>query len=256
MHQAVGRIKDRFDDLGYSVVRGLFAEDEVAAWGSEVERLLALPGLVDDRNWRTPFRKRADGSSSVEKLDPVVDISPVFAALAQDHRLIEAVRSVLLDPNPVLLKDKVILKPPGQDGYPLHQDYNWWHRYPPDALCTAVVAIDQADARSGAIEFFQRRHQRPLLEDGAYRSLSAREAADLDDASSEIVELAPGDIVIFHSLTPHCSSRNLSDAPRRAFYPTYARNDGEDVYEEHARRHRRRLAEALTPERRAEMFFR
>ncbi|TMV52818.1 hypothetical protein FE783_01055 [Paenibacillus mesophilus] len=57
----------------------------------------------------------------MEKFDPLVDISPVFAALVWDESILSPLRDIYLD-EPLLFKDKLIFKLPGMSGYTMHQD--------------------------------------------------------------------------------------------------------------------------------------
>ena len=54
----------------------------------------------------------------------------------------------LLGDEPSLFKDKLILRPPGTEGYGLHQDYAYygWTGVPADQILAVQIAIDDADA--------------------------------------------------------------------------------------------------------------
>jgi 2-aminoethylphosphonate dioxygenase len=243
---------DEYKAKGYLRVRGLFGEADVQAWQDEADRLLDLGEVIHEFNWRTVFRKER-GHWWLEKFDPVTDVSPVFDGLAQDERVLDVAHRALATNKDIgLVKDKLIFKHAGQNGYPVHQDYSWWHAYGADDICTIVVAIDEATEDNGAIEFVAGCHHRPLLSDG-YRALSEQELAVLDGHESEVVELAPGDLLVFHSLTPHWSGPNLSIGTRRLFYPTYVAGAKEGAHAQHAERQRRHLAEQMQPELRDRM---
>jgi hypothetical protein len=79
---------------GFLIVRGVFSEAESAAWQHECDRLLALD-IIDPLNVRTPFRM--ESGNAPERIDPVVDISPVFAELVRDERIMGAVRDLFGD---------------------------------------------------------------------------------------------------------------------------------------------------------------
>ena len=137
---------------GFVHLRGLFNADEVAAMQTECDRLLALD-LVDPNNGRTPFR--FGSTECPERIDPVVDISELFTRLVADQRLINPVAEFLTD-QPVLFKDKLILKAPGVDGYQMHQDWAWgWQDLcPADDILSVSIQIDGASAANGGIELF------------------------------------------------------------------------------------------------------
>lgn len=146
----------------------------------------------------------------------------------------EPLRDIFND-EPLLFKDKLIFKLPGTQGYTMHQDQAWWQLCPPDDILSVLIAIDGADAANGALELFSGYHHQLLTPKGELRNLDENEIAKIDSARGELMETQPGDVVIFHSLTPHQSGVNASAKPRRSLYLSYsaARNgDLHDVYYE------------------------
>lgn len=111
---------------GYIRLAGLFTPAEIAAWSAECDRLLRSD-IVFPENVRTPFRMNS--GDCPERIDPVVDISPVFAALASDPRITTVIEAIFHD-KALLFKDKLIFKAPGTKGYTPHQDQAWWQLCP------------------------------------------------------------------------------------------------------------------------------
>jgi len=118
----VERHADAYHHDGFVVVQALFDRDAVAGWQAECERLWHDEQLADPESFRVDSRKTLRGASIAERMDPVTDVSPVFATLAR-HPDILGIGAVLLGEEPVLFKDKLIFKMPGTTGYPLHQDF-------------------------------------------------------------------------------------------------------------------------------------
>jgi hypothetical protein len=79
---------------GYIVLRGLFSPSETQAWGAECDRLLEQD-WVDPANVRTPFRMNSEVTP--ERIDPVVDVSPLFSQLVQDERITGVLRALWND---------------------------------------------------------------------------------------------------------------------------------------------------------------
>ena len=98
---------------------------------------------------------------------------------------------------------------------------------------TVIVAIDRADAESGATEVFPGYHKQGCLtpKDGSYHQL-ADDA--VDPATGVVLDLAPGDIALFSGYTPHRSGPNRSGHSRRLLYLSYnAHSDGGERRDAH-----------------------
>jgi 2-aminoethylphosphonate dioxygenase len=217
-----------YSSRGYALVRGLFAPAEVAVWAEESQRLLRLSGFAREGDARGVVYRTAAGLTVVDHLSPIIDVSPVFAALAADSRLTDALARFCGEPMS-LFKDKLIYKMPGLPGYPLHQDYSSWQEFP-RTLVNAIVAIDGADAENGGVEFFPGYHDRLLSVPGELRHMNPAEARQVN-TNGEVLRTEPGDLIIFHCLTPHRSGVNRSERLRRQLYFTYSPAAHGSLYE-------------------------
>lgn len=247
-------MQELFNEKGYVVLRGLFDADEVAEWQRESDRLLGMSDIIQERNLRVGFRSKSNGERYVEKIDPLVDISPVFQALARDERILSPLRSIYND-EPTLFKDKLIFKMPGVTGYSMHQDASWWQGFPIESLISVMVAIDGADRSNGGLELFWGYHDRFLSTPGELRNMSAEEAAHIDEARGELVETTPGDIILFHSLAPHRSGQNLSDRSRRQLYLTYNAAKHGDLHAAHYQHYHDYVQRGWSEEKKSKAYF-
>ncbi len=227
---------------GYVVVPGRFARTEVAAWRRECERLWGLPGIADLRNLRVEPRGHLAGRPGLDRLDPVIDLSPLFARLVTDRRILGAVASVFGEAA-TLLKCKLIAKRPGTKGYLMHQDHPYWMwlGLPPDHMLTVYVAIDPAEEVSGALELFAGLHH-CRLPGPPDEPLDVDESA-MDTTRGERPRLEAGDQLLLHSLTPHRSAPNRSLHPRRALLASYVTARYGELYERYDA-HKRRVRHA------------
>lgn len=219
---------DEYREKGYVALRGVFAAGEVAAWEAESRRLLRL-GLAHEDNWRTVLYRSPAGLAVVDRLSPVIDVSPVFASLVRDERVLRPLGE-LCGERMLLFKDKLIYKMPGAAGYEMHQDYSSWQTFPRD-LVNVIVAIDGAGADNGGVEFFPGYHDRLLSAAGELRYMSAEEARRIDLDGGEVLTTEPGDLVVFDCLTPHRSGVNRSNRLRRQLYLTYSPARHGDLYD-------------------------
>ena len=219
----------RYREDGFVLLAGRFALAEVHTWVSECERL--WHDLANDLNAdRIQYRGATSGGKVPDRIDPVVDISPVFASLASDPRIVDAVTAMMGVPAS-LMKGKLITKRPGTMGYLPHQDYPYWEHLGivPDAMLSVQVAIDRATADNGALELYPGLHHErlPAPPDAPLDT----DAAALEHFPSQVVASEPGDLLCFHSMTPHKSGPNVASHPRRTLYLTYAGGVGPEIYE-------------------------
>jgi ectoine hydroxylase-related dioxygenase (phytanoyl-CoA dioxygenase family) len=222
-------IKDKYDRDGVVVVSDIIPLDLVLRAIEESNKLYRIAGL--EPNVKEVFWRLQGSKKYLEKFEQVIYRSTSFSEIAYYPKLMELIKVLLNDSGqPSLFKDKLIYKAPGQDGYPLHQDFNWWHGYSAEDICTAVIPFDDISERNGGIEFFLGCHKECFLPEGENRALSEEEEKKLDEYESIIISMKPGDVLIFHSLAPHFSSRNMSDTWRRQLYPTYCSSKIGDVY--------------------------
>ncbi len=203
---------------GWTLVARFLGDDELALLRLEADRLWARRDLFAERGAVLNSPTRGD------RLDPVIDLSQPFNALAQDARLL-AMTSRLLGGEAQLMKDKFIAKPPGTAGYAAHQDGAYWpgmgldiHRF-----LTAILFLDDSPAERGAIECAPGHHARLLTDT----------LADVDDGalgSFRAVEAKAGDLLLLHALTPHRSGPNRSAAMRRTLMFSYGVDPRPDLY--------------------------
>jgi 2-aminoethylphosphonate dioxygenase len=213
---------------GFLLLGNVFEQEEIDAWDIESKRLLQL-GLAHRDNLRTKPYYISQDVWIVDRLDPVVDISPVFEELAGDQRLRSLLHAIMGD-EALLFKDRLIYKMIGMPGYPIHQDYSWWQIFPWN-LVNIAISIDTADSENGALELFPGYHDRLLSAPGEMRHMNEEESRQIDFACGQIMQTKPGDVVIFDCRTPHRSGPNLSKRLRRQLYLTYSAAQDGDLYE-------------------------
>lgn len=175
--------------------------DEIAAWPTDGAGWLHHHELTDDG----PVLARSER---------LIEFHPGLAALLTTGTL-AATASDLLGEPAVLYKEKINYKLAGGAGYAPHQDAP---AYPMiDLHVSAMVAVDDATVDNGCLEVASGRHHE-LLPTDERGCVHPDVAAELD---WQPVEVRAGQVLWFHSRTPHRSGPNTSGVPRRALYPTY-----------------------------------
>jgi hypothetical protein len=222
-----------FHQRGFVLLRSFFDSQQMQAIDNEAQALWADERkLIARENLRCRYMPHhSTGESLFECFDPVIDLAPEMAATARDERLLQVLGDIYEEPAH-LFKDKLIFKPAGAFGYPLHQDYIAWESFPKSFL-TVLVPIDAACEENGCTVVYEGYHKKGLLTpaDGKFYP-TPRES--VCDERRVALEMRPGDIAIFHGLTPHESSANKTATPRRQLYLSYnAHSDGGEQREAH-----------------------
>ncbi|MBW4647345.1 MAG: phytanoyl-CoA dioxygenase family protein [Kastovskya adunca ATA6-11-RM4] len=255
--KALAKHSSEFSIRGFVIIRNLLTPEEVNIFSEECDRLLNIPELIHEDNWRSWFRKTTTGEKLFEKLDPAIDISPLIRKLTCSKNIISIVSEILKD-EVLLFKDKLIFKPPRQNGYSLHQDYAWWQEFNADDLCSVLISLDYSDISNGGVEFFPECHKQLLTPIGEERSIFSWEFSQLRISQGELIALHPGDAVVFHSLCPHRSGENQSLSQRRHIYLTYSAARIGDQYQQQQKMYRESLKNrtSMSEKEVAQKFFR
>jgi ectoine hydroxylase-related dioxygenase (phytanoyl-CoA dioxygenase family) len=237
--------KDRLREYqidGFLILRNIFDAEEMQALRDESNRLLTeCCDLIRPNNLRCRYMAHHQtGEQLFEVFDPVNDLSPLCEQFCLDARILSVLESLYGEPA-CLFKDKLIFKPPGALGYKLHQDIPLSWKGFPRTFLTVLIPIDPSSEENGCTEVFSGYHGNFLSNDGNVYMLPDD---CVDDARSTALVLSPGDIAIFHGLTPHRSAPNRSQQMRRVLYASYnAQSDGGDQRESHYAEFRERMRE-------------
>lgn len=255
LDEDVKQLVDGYRKTGYLVLRNAFDGYEVDAWKNECQRLSDDKTITNVDNRRTPFGMGA--KLNPERIDPVIDISPVFKSLANDRRITNVVREIYHGHEPTIWKDKIIFKDPGVKGYAIHQDGSWWQGLdvPLEELLSVMIAIDGAAVDNGCLEIFPGYQHKLVSTPGEIRNMNEEEKKRIDFSTGIKVETQPGDVIIFHALTPHQSGQNTSTRSRRQFYLTYCNGQFGDHYQRQQDHYRAYTSRGLTDEQKARLYW-
>jgi hypothetical protein len=214
---------------GYVVLPDVFGPAELEELRAESDRL--VDSLVNaslalgELSPRLDIRLAGDDPVLV-KVQPLSDVSPPFASVAHDNRLLGPMRE-LLGCEPLLLEEKLNGKEPldadlrhlglraWAPEFPFHTDLHYFvlDGYPEQTLSSAI-ALDDCTVENGALRFVPGSHLNkewpikkewpPDLEDGLF-----------PEESQVSLVCRAGTVILFHSRAAHASSPNRTDQPRR-----------------------------------------
>ena len=223
----------RFEEDGFTVVRGLFGDEEIAALRAEFTALHAA-GPVPGH-----FEPRPSGQDG-RPADPL----DAYPRVMQPHEFHEPSLGWLLDPRlravlETLLGEEVLaaqsmfyFKPPGARGQALHQD-NFYLRVAPGTCVAAWIACEAIDRDNGGLEVVPGTHRMDLFcpeEADAGVSFAREYVAPPPGLTTVPVDMAPGDVLFFNGSLVHGSQPNRSaDRFRRSFIGHYVGRSTESI---------------------------
>jgi Phytanoyl-CoA dioxygenase (PhyH) len=213
----------RFDDDGFFVIEDAFddatlaALDEAIAPGEERARGY-LEGLPGGRFGVAGTDTQTIAPHLVVRSDVLREFCahPLLAGLCRD----------LVGPDVRLYWDQAVYKQP-QSTEPVlwHQD-NGYTFVEPQAYLTCWIALTDATHDNGCVRVMPGAHRDGTL---VHRTTPIGQECWGDDARAVEVPVRAGSVVVFTSLTPHCTGRNTTDVVRKAYIVQYA-PDGAVAY--------------------------
>ena len=212
----------QYDELGYFVLEGALAPDEV-------DELLAEIDPFEHRR-EEALREMEGGRFFIARADEITFTTHLVVPSPRLRRftssaLFSGLGADLIGPDVRLYWDQAVYKKPGTESpFPWHQD-NGYAFVEPQQYLTCWVALTDATEENGCPWVVPRLHRLGTL---------AHEYSDIgfvclrNPAGAVPVPAAAGSIVVFSSLTPHSTGPNRTGAARKAYIVQFA-PDGAQV---------------------------
>jgi phytanoyl-CoA hydroxylase len=224
----------QYHDQGFILARGVLSPDLVEAYRKRA-REFAL-GDLPPNSQRMVVKEVRVAKGLVRPDDPEKGIwkylnpdryDPLFSAYPAQPALLDLVDG-LIGPDIKAFLMMFIYKPPSLDFvHPYHQDAYYFPFEPHDGCLGTWAALDRTDAENGTIAVIRGSHRWDILPHAAPQGDTVNHGvfgvAGYDGHPDEVVlELEPGDVLLFHSRLLHKTGANRSDRPRRVITVHYA----------------------------------
>lgn len=226
MNEQISALKDPGHSLflrdGYLVLRQVLERDHCASLKGFIQQ--SLEPLVGPAEFEAdtgypgaPMSKDAEGGQTPRRLLHAYARSEQLRSLAAHPRVV-ATLAELFQPEAVRLSqchhNCVMTKHPGFSSATLwHQDIRYWSFDKPE-LISAWFALGEETRKNGALRVIPGTHQLDLDRGRLDRDLFLR--PDLQEnkqliRQAIVVELNPGDVLLFHCRLFHAAGKNLSN---------------------------------------------
>ena len=208
-----------FEKDGFVVLHGVFTSDFL----QKIREVLVDIANYAERNLEDPFTRyylkhRADQGV----LYDLFQRHPEFQEMARNSNILDALEAVL-GPDIFMYENSVVYKPKGrQNGVPYHQDFISRPNEPIKYI--AWMAIDRVAKDSGALKVIPGSHRKGFLPWHRVKGETHHDRIDpaiLDTTNEMLVELEPGDVLIFNQLVVHGSDEMSSDSLRLVYRVSY-----------------------------------
>lgn len=208
----------QFETEGYFVTEPVFAPATIADMNSEFQRL------------HTEEVEKAVARGATEKelvlfrdrlfLPQAHTRSDIIARFVKEP-FYQEVCARLIGPDADLYYNQLVIKSPEKGRhFGWHQDSGYTPTKPL-AYVTCWTAISESFLENGCIWVIPGSHKRGLIEHRLNEEETSVDAVVEDESGAIPVEMKPGQVAVFSSLTLHKSGPNTSKVPRYGFVPQY-----------------------------------
>ncbi|MFD8868790.1 MULTISPECIES: ectoine hydroxylase [unclassified Streptomyces] len=171
-----------FERDGFLAIEQLITPDEVAVYHSELERLIADPGVrADERSIIEPK------SQDVRSVFEVHRISEVFANLVRDPRVVGRARQIL-GSDVYVHQSRINVKPGfGASGFYWHSDFETWHAedgLPNMRAVSVSIALTENHDTNGGLMIMPGSHRTFLGCAGATPKDNYKKSLQMQDAGT------------------------------------------------------------------------
>ena len=215
---------------GYTVCPNFLSPEEVAQLVAEIEKIISGNTLAnhDKKRMEMEPNQPADGAKVRRLYEPCTHY-PLFRNLSDSDKLLDAVED-LVGPDILFHYSKLNMKPPEIGSVvEWHQDLSYYPLTNRDSLAV-LFYLDDADTENGCLQMLPGLHEGDLLAHTNEGYFQGRATEAVDSSEAVLVEGKAGAAIFMHCMTPHASTTNRSNRPRRTLILSYRAADAFPIY--------------------------
>ena len=220
----------KYHQDGYTVCPNFLSPDEVAQLTAETEKIISGNTLAnhDTKRLEMEPNQPAEGTKVRRLYEPCTHYPP-FRTLAESEKLLDAVED-LIGSNLLFHYSKLNMKPPEIGSVvEWHQDLSYYPLTNRDSLAV-LFYLDDADVENGCLQMLPGRHEGDMLAHTREGYFQGKATEAVDSSEAELVEGKAGTVIFMHCMTPHASTTNRSNRPRRTLILSYRAADAYPIY--------------------------
>jgi ectoine hydroxylase-related dioxygenase (phytanoyl-CoA dioxygenase family) len=205
-----------YDELGYFVVEGAFDPETVAEVVAEIDPI--------EREFEDLLRQADGAKAFIARADEITFTTHIVTRSERLRRFVASppltdVCADLVGPDVRLYWDQAVYKKPGTAApFPWHQD-NGYAFVEPQQYLTCWIALTDATEENGCPWVVPGLHTMGTL----CHHVTDTGLVCFDEASDAVpAPVGAGGMVVFSSLTPHCTGPNRTEGVRKAYIVQYA----------------------------------
>ena len=211
-----------YDELGYFVVEGAFEPETVAEVLAEIDPI--------EREFEDLLRQADRAKAFIARADEITFTTHIVTRSERLRRFVASspltdVCADLIGPDVRLYWDQAVYKKPGTAApFPWHQD-NGYAFVEPQQYLTCWIALTDATEENGCPWVVPGLHTMGTLR----HHITDTGLVCFDESADAVpAPVSAGGMVVFSSLTPHCTGPNRTQGVRKAYIVQYA-PDGAEV---------------------------
>lgn len=218
-----------YEENGYVIISQGCSEDLIDAYNAHIYTIRSAEEIPA---WASPWKHGKEINEndrfSVRLFNP--HLHNGFSLQMMKLPIVRGALAQLLGDEAVGVQSMYFYKQPGSPGQAAHQDY-YYIRNEPNTMIAGYIAMEDVDTENGCLWVIPGSQKLGLLPHGKVKNIQEHEpwtdeTEGVDLAQEIPVPLKKGDVLFFHNLLIHSSTRNRSVTRwRRTYVCHYIRHD-------------------------------
>lgn len=215
---------EQYNENGFVLIKNGCSHDLIDAFNSHIHSIRSASEMP---NWAAV---KDENRFKVRVFNP--HLHDGFALQMMKLPVVSGALAQLMGDKAVGVQSMYFYKEPGAKGQAAHQDY-FYIRNHPNTMVAGYIAMEDIDEENGCLWVIPGSHKLGLLKHVEVKNKNEHEPGTDEtegvDLSKEIpVRMKKGDILFFHNLLIHSSTKNRSENRwRKSYVCHYIRHDSE-----------------------------